>query len=117
MPAEPITETPELPEARAASAPASELEVTGMTCSNCGRHVSKAILGVPGVSNATVDVESGRASVRWAADSAANSAAVVHAVEEAGYGARLIESHSHEHGEPGGSGWRFTVFIGVAGMV
>jgi copper chaperone CopZ len=33
-----------------------ELHVAGMTCENCAKHVKKALLGIQGVREATVDL-------------------------------------------------------------
>lgn len=40
-----------------------ELEVQGMTCGSCVKHVTKALQSVPGVSLVEVDLASGRARV------------------------------------------------------
>ena len=71
---------------------ATELNVRGMTCQNCVRHVREAILSVPGVSTASVKLEQQSASVRWAEQAEPNVDAVVRAVNEAGYEAELVES-------------------------
>ena len=84
-------------EAAAPSVSGTEFAVTGMTCANCARHVTEAIQSVPGVSSATVRLEANRASVRWAAGAEQDMAAVIHAVEEAGYGASVVEAQAHEH--------------------
>jgi copper chaperone CopZ len=82
----------DLKEQRAAPAappPGTELTITGMTCGNCARHVTEAIQSVPGVRSATVRLEANQASVRWAAGAEQDVPAVIHAVEEAGYGASV----------------------------
>lgn len=40
-----------------------ELEVQGMTCSSCVKHVTKALQSVSGVSRVEVDLTNGRARV------------------------------------------------------
>jgi len=40
-----------------------ELEVQGMTCGSCAKHVTKALQSVPGVSRVEVDLANGRARV------------------------------------------------------
>lgn len=40
-----------------------ELEVQGMTCGSCVKHVTKALQSVPGVSRVEVDLANGRARV------------------------------------------------------
>ena len=74
--------------AQAASPVVTELYVEGMTCNNCARHVTEAIQSVPGVRSALVALEAGRASVRWTAEAAPNSALLVGAIKRAGYAAR-----------------------------
>lgn len=40
-----------------------ELNVQGMTCGGCVKHVTKALQSVPGVNQVSVDLTSGRARV------------------------------------------------------
>lgn len=40
-----------------------ELEVQGMTCGSCVKHVTKALQAVPGVTHVEVDLARGRARV------------------------------------------------------
>src|SRR5579863_10101513 len=75
---------------------ATEFAVTGMTCANCARHVTEAIQSVPAVASASVQLEAGRATVRW--QSPPNPAAVINAVEKAGYEARPIDSENIKAG-------------------
>ena len=63
---------------------AHELKVTGMTCENCARHVAEAAKSVAGVTAATVDLKKGIVRV---AGPGSNRAALVQAIEAAGYGA------------------------------
>ena len=66
-----------------------DLAITGMTCASCVRSVETALAGVPGVASAEVNLANERASVRL--DPAqAEDAALVKAVERAGYGALVI---------------------------
>ena len=105
------------PERKARTATGSMVEfgITGMTCPNCARHVTEAIQSVSGVSSATVSLEANRASVRWAANAEQDITAVIHAVEEAGYGASVTESPEHVHGESRLSGWQLNLWVGVLG--
>ena len=59
--------------------------VTGMSCASCQSHVEKAVSSVPGVESCSVSLLTNSMSVTGSA----GSAAVVKAVEDAGYGARL----------------------------
>jgi copper chaperone len=57
------------------------ITVEGMACSHCEQTVEEALRGVRGVTDATADRETERASV----DGDADVAALVRAVEDAGY--------------------------------
>lgn len=61
--------------------------VTGMTCDNCVHHVTEAIKGVPGVTNADVSLDAKTARVAGDFD----AQKIVAAVEEEGYEAVLAE--------------------------
>ena len=61
------------------------LDVSGMTCGHCQSSVTKALKSVPGVTNAQVDLQSGKAVVEGSAD----PQQLVSAVAEEGYGARV----------------------------
>ncbi len=97
--------------------PVTELAVDGMTCSNCVRHVTDAIRSVSGVQSATVSLEAHQAKVRWAPDATQNLPAILRAVEQEGYRARLIEPHAHEHGhvERKLAGWEMNLWVGALG--
>ena len=62
--------------------------VTGMSCAACSARVEKAVRGVPGVTDCSVNLLTGAMGV----EGAAADAAVVAAVEAAGYGARPKEA-------------------------
>lgn len=62
------------------------LKVDGMTCGHCASRVRKALAETPGVVDATVDLEAGQATVR--VSGRLESAALVAAVEKAGYAAK-----------------------------
>lgn len=71
---------------RASSATVAEdLTITGMTCAACVRRVEKALRAVPGVNEASVNLVTHRASVRFD-PSTTHRAALVTAIERAGYG-------------------------------
>ena len=61
-----------------------KFDVTGMTCAACQAHVEKAVSKVPGVDSVTVSLLTNSMSVAGNAP----AAAVVKAVEQAGYGAK-----------------------------
>ena len=60
------------------------LVVSGMTCGGCANTVIKILRRVPGVTDATVDLDSGRVSVAGEA----RTEDLIGAVQNAGYGAR-----------------------------
>ncbi|KQT51197.1 ATPase [Aureimonas sp. Leaf454] len=62
------------------------LDIDGMSCASCVGRVERAIAAVPGVASATVNLAAERADVTFAGPG--DSAAVLHAVEEAGYEVR-----------------------------
>jgi Cu+-exporting ATPase len=61
-----------------------ELPITGMTCANCALAVERALNRVPGVVEATVNFAAERATAKFI-PGVASVAAMVQAVEEAGY--------------------------------
>jgi copper chaperone len=68
-----------------------ELNVAGMTCGGCASRVKQALLDVPGVHSAEVDLTNGVARAR--ADNArALQPALIQAVTEAGYPATPVGS-------------------------
>ncbi|MFS2125879.1 copper ion binding protein, partial [Pseudomonas sp. Pseusp97] len=66
-----------------------ELAVEGMTCASCVGRVERALNKVPGVRSASVNLASERAHVELLG--AVDSAALIAAVDKAGYKARPIE--------------------------
>ncbi|HBO55205.1 heavy-metal-associated domain-containing protein [Janibacter terrae] len=62
---------------------ATEYTVTGMTCGHCEMSVREEVGEIPGVQGIEVSHESGRLLVT--ADDSVDDAAVLAAVEEAGY--------------------------------
>lgn len=59
------------------------LKVTGMSCRNCVRHVREALLSVPGVEKAEVDLQSGNAVVTCRDE--VSKEELARSVEEEGY--------------------------------
>ncbi len=60
----------------------TNLTITGMTCGNCVKHARQALLSVPGVTEAEVDLATGKAIVTH---EAADTASLIAAVVEEGY--------------------------------
>ncbi|MGI6853877.1 heavy metal translocating P-type ATPase [Mesorhizobium sp. 1B3] len=63
-----------------------EVAIEGMTCASCVGRVEKALKAIPGVTNAVVNLATEKATVQGTAD----AAAVVAAIENAGYDAKVI---------------------------
>lgn len=62
------------------------LEIEGMTCGHCAMHVKEALAAVPGVEHVVeVSLEGHSATVEGAAD----TGALIAAVREAGYEAKV----------------------------
>jgi Cu+-exporting ATPase len=67
----------------------TDLQITGMTCASCVARVEKALLKVPGVSGATVNLATEKARVR--ALPTVPVAALKAAIEKAGYTAKDVQ--------------------------
>jgi len=65
------------------------MQVTGMTCGSCVRHVTAALKDVQGVENVTVDLASGRVAARARPGTPAVN--LTSALADAGYPARVVE--------------------------
>ncbi len=70
----------------------SEFRVAGMTCNNCARHVTEALQSVAGVQSAMVNLEAGRASVRWNLNAAVDVSKLISAVTAAGFEATWLDA-------------------------
>jgi P-type Cu+ transporter len=73
------------------------LELEGMTCAGCAARIEKSLNKLPGV-EATVNFATEQASVRCAPN--VTDAALVEAVEVAGYHAHVAGDGHHHHEEP-----------------
>jgi copper chaperone len=65
------------------------LKIEGMTCGHCTRAVEMALKSVPRVTEVKVELSEGTATV----EGNANLDALIQAVSEAGYEAKLMEAH------------------------
>jgi P-type Cu+ transporter len=68
----------------------AELDINGMTCASCAMRVEKALAKVPGVSHASVNLATERASVDLDAKASVDTHALVNAVRKAGYEAAPV---------------------------
>ncbi len=84
----------------------TDLAVSGMSCASCVGRVERALLGVPGVLGAEVNLATERARVRVAAGMAgmAGLDALVQAVGAAGYAAALVQPAGAPAGRGGTDG-------------
>jgi len=91
----------------------TELTVEGMTCSGCARTVTRVLQAVPGVANATVNLEAGQVVVQWNPSAKPDPASLTAAVSNAGYTATELKEAvpSHSQWSPF-TGWQFNVVFG-----
>jgi len=66
-----------------------ELDIQGMNCASCVRHVEHALREIASVKNVDVDLASGRASL-YSTD-AIHPAQLIAAIEETGYTATVVQ--------------------------
>jgi len=78
----------------AVAAGATELSIDGMTCASCVGRVERALKLLPGVSDAVVNLATERATVTGTAE----ASALIAAIAEAGYDARLIGGATNPSG-------------------
>jgi Cu+-exporting ATPase len=93
-----------------------ELTVHGMTCNGCARSVAEALRGVPGVATAVVQLDEGRATVRWQPGATTGPVEIlIEALRKAGFKAAPRDSRSPSTGAKSWSpleGWRFNIVAG-----
>lgn len=78
------------------------LRIEGMTCASCVARVERALLGVPGVTDATVNLATERAHVT--APAAVSVGSLVAAVEAAGYHAAPADDRNREPADAAAEG-------------
>ncbi|HCI13054.1 MAG: copper-translocating P-type ATPase [Gallionellales bacterium GWA2_60_142] len=85
------------------------LPISGMTCTSCSGRVEKALLAVPGVESAQVNLASETARVRLAGSTPA--ARLVEAVTAAGYRTKppAADKFSASHSPNTGEGWQVAI--------
>ncbi|MBU6494427.1 MAG: heavy metal translocating P-type ATPase, partial [Burkholderiales bacterium] len=90
-----------------------ELAVSGMTCASCVNRIEKALLAVPGVRSASVNLATERASVQ-AVRGMVDAQRLIEAIRKAGYEASEIKAE--QGGEPGEAApvWRAAWPVGAA---
>jgi len=103
---------PTMPAAERQDSAVTELLVRGMTCNHCGRKVTDAAQGVPGVRSVSVSVPTAHASVRWQAGAKKNVAAVLAAVAQAGFEANEVSTDDIS-GDARPSRWHWRLIAGL----
>lgn len=81
------------------------LSVEGMTCASCVSRVEKALLKVPGVASAEVNLATETAEVAFSGENA-GAGALEAAVARAGYTARALREEAAPRQQEEGGGWR-----------
>ena len=79
----------------------SNLKISGMHCASCVSRVEKALKEVPGVTDASVNLTTGAAKVRFTGDIAIQQS-LINAVEKAGYEAKAEDDEESEGKESDG---------------
>ena len=74
-----------------------KFEITGMTCAACSAAVERAVKKVEGVAEVSVNLLLNNMTVDFSPP--CNEEAIIHAVEGAGYGARLENATAEGHGQ------------------
>jgi Cu+-exporting ATPase len=87
----PVLEESSTSQTNAAIQATATLAIEGMTCASCARRVERALARTPGVTEASVNLATERASVAYD-PTAANIADLTAAVERAGYGAAELRT-------------------------
>lgn len=70
------------------------LAVAGMSCQNCVKHATQALLSVPGVQSAEVSLEAASASVHHSEEATVQQ--LLAALEEEGYPSSLVSQQEKE---------------------
>ncbi len=78
-----------------------KLDVGGMTCGSCVRHVTNALMSLDGVEDISVDLAAGKIKVTRATDKADD---LIAALVEDGYQAQLDVGSAHQAKQGGGCG-------------
>ena len=81
------------------------LDIGGMTCASCVGRVEKALIRIPGVEAASVNLATEQAKVRLSADSATTIDGVIALVQKTGYEAKLSTPHKNTQLNPSHSFW------------
>src|SRR5918997_4182010 len=89
-----VGEIPPVARSEAGRASGAEVAVEGMTCASCVRRVERALLKVPGVESAAVNLATERAKVVYGPSGGPDAEGLRAAVEGAGYRVGAVEDRS-----------------------
>jgi Cu+-exporting ATPase len=92
----------------------TELQVSGMTCNNCARHVTDAIQSVPNVRSALVSLDQRRATVHWNSVGEQSVPALLASVAKAGYEARELAPAEAGAAVAGQNRWQWNLILGLS---
>ncbi|MFM1941710.1 MAG: Cation transport ATPase [Verrucomicrobiota bacterium] len=100
----------------ASSPTTSRLLVEGMSCSNCSRKVTTTLQNLPDVHSASVNLETGLASVTWKNNATPDPQTLLSAVRQAGFVATEADPADETTADQGASrlaAWKFNVLLGA----
>ncbi|HIG31692.1 MAG TPA: cation-translocating P-type ATPase [Verrucomicrobiales bacterium] len=92
-----------------------ELRVSGMTCSNCARHVREAITGLPGVVESFVDLKQEKVTVCLKSEGIPGIPELRQVIQKAGFRLEKVLEKGEELDRPSSSwfsGWTFNLILG-----
>ena len=91
------------------------LRVSGMTCSNCARHVGEVLRAISGVASVEVTLETSSVQVDWKVGTTANDSALISALKKAGYSSTINRpTDAPKSSWSLGGGWKLNVVLGLS---
>ena len=84
-------------------------DVTGMTCSACSSHVEKSVGKLTGVENVSVNLLTNSMQVEFD-ENKLDTAGIIKAVEDAGYGAAVKDEHAKSGAKTSGQSGKQRTF-------
>ena len=93
----------------------ADLNIEGMSCYNCASSITNALKSVPGVTEASVNFATGKASVTYYPDEA-QIKDFINAVHRAGYHAESVDKNIHQHNPHSDYEKEFLAFITSAAL-
>jgi Cu+-exporting ATPase len=81
------------------------LDIEGMTCASCAGRVEKALIKIPGVEAASVNLATEQAKIRLKGGSEVKIDEIIGQVEKTGYQAKISTPHGDNHPNPSKAFW------------